>query len=330
MPGGIAYRRRWGNTPMNWAFSASGAAGSLTPGTAVTRIFISYRREDSQWPADRLHQALKPVVADPRRDIFIDVDNIPLGVDFEDHLGAQVGQCDILLAMIGRGWSEARNPQTGQRRLDDPKDFVRIEIATALRRGIRVVPILVDGASIPREDELPEDLRPLAKRNGMDLQRMSFDADVARLIRGLGLGETPRSPKTSAKAVTPQLQGRLMLWGWLVLAVSGPAMLAALASMEVINDQAISMVLFFLSQPALGWLGCVLVAKAVSHRPYWLLAILTLLTCGPVGLGIWYLGLTSMSFDKITAAIVTGSLAALAAGLTAYVVGKLIRKTSPA
>ncbi len=101
----------------------------------------------------------------------------------------------------------------------------------------------------------------------MDLQRMSFDADVARLIRRAGSGGSLWSSKTSVKAATPQLQGRLMLWGWITYGGQRTqAMLAALASMEVINDQAISMVLFFLSQPALGWLGCVLVTKAVSNR----------------------------------------------------------------
>jgi hypothetical protein len=310
----------------------------------MTRIFISYRREDSQWPADRLHQALKPVVADPRKDIFIDVDNIPLGVDFADHLGAQVGQCDILLAMIGRGWVEARNPKTGQRRLDDPKDFVRIEISTALKRGIRVVPILVDGAAIPREEDLPGDLQPLAKRNGMDLQRISFDADVARLIRGLGLEEVPQSSKLAAKPPAKQPPGKLMLWGCIALAVSVPAIFTTLlyvaaprAEGEVPPDFLVGMILVLLSQPILGWLGCILVAKAVSHRPYWLLALLTFVTCGPVGAALWFFGAGAMNSEleytteqENIAAILIASLAALGAGLTAYLIGRLIRKKSPA
>jgi hypothetical protein len=91
----------------------------------VAKIFISYRREDSQHQADRLHAALSKRI--PKRNIFIDVDNIPVGVDFVQHLDEQVGQCDVLLALIGPDWLEAKNPQTGKRRLDDPKDFVRIE-----------------------------------------------------------------------------------------------------------------------------------------------------------------------------------------------------------
>ncbi|MFN7056267.1 OmpA family protein [Hyphomonas sp.] len=151
----------------------------------MARIFISYRREDCQYQADKLHGALKPYVADPRADIFIDVDNIPLGVDFADYLDSKVGQTDVLLALIGHGWLSARDTKTGGRRLDDPQDFVRLEIASALRRGIPVVPVLFDGAPVPEAAELPEDLKPLARRNGIPVNRASFEADVARLVRGL-------------------------------------------------------------------------------------------------------------------------------------------------
>jgi hypothetical protein len=95
----------------------------------MPRIFISYRREDSQWPADRLYETIQSHVADPKRDIFIDVDNIPLGVDFVEHLDSRVAQCDILLAIIGPNWLNIRNPETGQRRLDDPKDLSASKLA---------------------------------------------------------------------------------------------------------------------------------------------------------------------------------------------------------
>lgn len=310
----------------------------------MAKIFICYRREDSQWPTDRLHQALKSVVADPHRDIFIDIDNIPFGVDFEQYLGAQVGQCDILLAMIGRGWIDARDPGTGQRRLDDPKDFVRIEIATALARGIRVVPILVDGAIIPREDELPTGLQPLAKRNGMDLQRMTFDADIARLIRGLGLNEAPAGRKAAAKRSPRPPSNKLALWGWILLALSIPAVFAATSYLfaprgefDPEPDMSTGIALMILSQPILGWIGCTLVAKAASRRPYWLVVLLTFITSGPVGLVIWLTGanIASSGFAitpeaEGVAAVLISSLAALGAGLTALGVGSLIRKrTAP-
>ncbi len=159
----------------------------------MPKVFISYRREDSQYQADRLHAALKPHVADPGRDIFIDVDNIPLGVDFVSHLESKVAQCDVLLALIGPDWLHARDPATGERRLDNPKDFVRVEIASALKREVVVVPVLLDGVAFPPERDLPDDLKPLVRRNGVEVRRLTFDADVQRLIRGLGL-----KPRTAA------------------------------------------------------------------------------------------------------------------------------------
>lgn len=161
----------------------------------MAKIFISYRREDSQYQADKLHSVLKTYVNDPRHDIFIDIDNIPFGVDFVEHLENKVAECEVLLAVIGdRWWNE--DDTTGAPRIDNPKDFVRIEIAAALSRGVPVVPVLLDGASMPSEDALPEDLKPLARRNGIPVQRTSFDTDVARLVSGLP-AELNAPPSTS-------------------------------------------------------------------------------------------------------------------------------------
>jgi formylglycine-generating enzyme required for sulfatase activity len=167
----------------------------------VAKIFISYRREDSQHQADRLHAALSKRI--PKRNIFIDVDNIPVGVDFVQHLDEQVGQCDVLLALIGPDWLEAKNPQTGNRRLDDPKDFVRIEIAAALKRGIPVAPVLLDGAPFPPEHKLPEDLKALTRRNGVEVRRMTFDADAERLVRGLELTRAATAAKPASARPAP-------------------------------------------------------------------------------------------------------------------------------
>jgi len=154
------------------------------------KVFISYRRADSQYQADRLCQIFRSVVPEPDENIFIDIDNIPYGVDFEMHLISQVGRCEILLALIGGQWLEATDPTTGKRRLDLPGDFVRIEISSALERGIKVVPVLFDGARVPAESDLPDSLKLLSKRNGIQVNRMSFENDVMRLISGLGLSES--------------------------------------------------------------------------------------------------------------------------------------------
>lgn len=160
----------------------------------MPKIFISYRREDSKWPVDRLRATLAPHVANPKDDIFVDIDNIPVGVDFVDYIGQQVAKCDLLLAVIGPRWLDIAN-KTGGRRLDDPKDFVRIEIAAALKRGIPVAPVLIDDSVLPHASDLPDDLQGLTRRNGAKLRRETFDSDAERLIAGLKL---PRARKNKS------------------------------------------------------------------------------------------------------------------------------------
>lgn len=175
----------------------------------MTRLFISYRREDSQHAVDRLHAALKPHFNNPEDDIFIDVDNIPFGVDFVEHLDGKVAQCDIMLVVIGKHWITAQDPQSGKPRLDDAADFVRIEIASALARGVPVVPLMLDGTELPTVDALPAELKPLATRNGVNVDRLTFETDVARLIGGLGIGVTPESkPNGSASVESNGSEGR--------------------------------------------------------------------------------------------------------------------------
>ena len=154
----------------------------------MAKIFISYRREDSQYPADMLFKALQPHVDDPDADIFIDVDSIPLGENFVKYLDQKVGECEILLALIGRGWLKSRNDM-GELRLDNPEDFVRVEIASALKRGIPVVPILLDGAPIPLAADLPDDLKELAMRNGEEIRLNAervLPLESARLNKAMG------------------------------------------------------------------------------------------------------------------------------------------------
>lgn len=148
------------------------------------RIFISYRRADSAGYAGRIYDRL---MAHFGKDaVFMDVDTIEAGLDFVVVLQNAVQSCDVLVALIGRQWIHIKD-ENGERRLDNPEDFVRIEIAAALDRDIRVIPVLVDGTSMPNSTELPGNLKPLTRRNALQVNHHSFNADVHRLISQLEL-----------------------------------------------------------------------------------------------------------------------------------------------
>ncbi len=151
--------------------------------TGSAHIFVSYRRSDSADIAGRIYDRLIGKFGkDP---IFKDVDSIPLGLDFKEYLDRKVGECDVLLAIIGDRWLEASD-STGKHRLDDPSDFVRIEIQSALERGIPVIPLLVRDAHIPPEESLPSGLRKLVYRNGIPIRSdPDFHRDMDRLIAAL-------------------------------------------------------------------------------------------------------------------------------------------------
>jgi TIR domain len=146
------------------------------------KIFINYRRGDDSGNTgrlfDRLQEAFQP------EQLFMDVDSVAPGLDFVRVLEEQIGQCDALLAVIGKGWIDARD-DTGARRLDNPEDFVRIEIEAALKQDKRVIPVLVGDTRMPRPEELPEAIRPLARRNAVRLSHERFRADAQGLIKAL-------------------------------------------------------------------------------------------------------------------------------------------------
>jgi uncharacterized protein (DUF2252 family) len=150
------------------------------------KVFISYRRDDSRYQARDIHKAFCQVI--PRDHVFMDVDTIPPGANFRKILQGWVNQCEVLLALIGPGWINARDPKTKRRRLDNPSDFVRVEIGEALARDIPVVPLLIDGTPMPNVDLLPDDLKELVDRQAELVEYRTFDTDVERLIRKLGLG----------------------------------------------------------------------------------------------------------------------------------------------
>ena len=162
-------------------------------------VFISYRRDDSEGQAGRLYDDLVRQFGD--ESVFMDVAGIEPGLDFRKVIDKNVSSCGVLLALIGPSWLDAKD-ETGQRRLDNPLDFVRLETASALKRDIPVVPVLVGKARMPRPEKLPEDLKELAYRNGVELTHARWDSDLQVLVKALQrLTENlPPEPPNVAKA----------------------------------------------------------------------------------------------------------------------------------
>jgi hypothetical protein len=169
----------------------------------MPKVFCCYRREDSIHQVGRIFDQLCNHFA--KQNVFKDVDSIPLGLDFRRVLTEKVGQCDVLLAIIGDTWLNAAD--AGGRRLDSASDFVRIEIETALARGIPVVPVLVGRAPVPREDDLPGSLRELAFRNGLPVRPdPDFHNDITRLVRGILEVVDPAPGKRAPAPLPPRAQ----------------------------------------------------------------------------------------------------------------------------
>lgn len=177
------------------ASAASGLSTSLldeTPrrrellgegGAPEARIaFLSYRREDSSGHAGRLYDRLTDVFGHDQ--VFMDVDNIPPGEDFIDVIQASVWASSIFLLVIGPRWAKFAS-KDGKNRLDDPNDFVRLEISSALKRNIRIIPVLVGGARMPDANELPPEIHPITRKQAVEISDGRFRADAERLIKAI-------------------------------------------------------------------------------------------------------------------------------------------------
>jgi hypothetical protein len=163
-------------------------------------IILSYRREDSAGVTGRIFDRLAQEFGTDR--VFMDIDSMPAGVDFHDHLQEMLEGCGALLVVIGKSWRSQRKGQPA--RIMDPDDWVRIEVETALDRGIPVVPLLIDGASLPNRDQLPESLWPLLRRNALPIDSgRDFHAQLSRLVRDLRLQLDPDTASTGVVTPTP-------------------------------------------------------------------------------------------------------------------------------
>ena len=166
--------RKWrGGVPAWWH------AGPRRAGSGRTsRIFISYRRDDAGPYARLLQVYLRERF--PHAPVFMDLDSIEAGADFAEAIEAGVGSCRVVLALIGPRWLTLTDEE-GRRRLDDEKDWVRFEIRAALERHVRVIPVLIDGAKMPRQQQLPPDLRDLARLNALEMSHDRYEYDTSRL-----------------------------------------------------------------------------------------------------------------------------------------------------
>jgi hypothetical protein len=166
------------------------------------RIFISYRHEETPFAAGRLFDRLVAHFGEGQ--IFMDIDTIQPGDDFAEVITSAVASCNVLLVLIGDRWLTITGDD-GQRRLDHPEDFVRLEIQAALTQKIRVIPVLVGGARMPRAAELPDGLAKLAHRQAVELSPARFDSDIGRLLRVLdrALSDATAQRASAAGDVVP-------------------------------------------------------------------------------------------------------------------------------
>jgi TIR domain len=204
---------------------------AATEHQATGRVFITYRREDTAYPAGWLHDRLVDRLG--HEQVFKDVDSIELGDDFVQVLSDAVASTDVLLALIGDTWLTATD-EHGRRRLDDPDDFVRLEIEAALTRGVRVIPILVEGATMPRAEDLPATLAPLARRQALELSPTRFTFETSRLFQAIDKSLADVQAAQPEPAAPKPLLRRLGEWAkprrtW-ILAVAGVAAAAAAAA----------------------------------------------------------------------------------------------------
>lgn len=163
-----------------------------------TRLFINYRRDDSLATAGRLYDRLSTVFG--KENVFMDVDRIPIGDDFFQHITAQIAQCHVMIVVIGDKWVDLRD-SNGLRRINDPSDVVALEIGTALARRIPILPVLVDEIKMPSPSELPANLKALLFRNAINIRNTNFKSDYFKLLRGL----RPYLPDSKNSIVWPKL-----------------------------------------------------------------------------------------------------------------------------
>lgn len=197
----------WGPAPVGWSLWVDEepiAKPSEDSKPANQRVFISYRRSDCQPQANGLHDGLKHRLH--AASIFMDIDSIPPGADFEEHIRSEIEICDLVLVLIGDNWLDAQ-PGSDLRRIDEENDFVRLEVESALASPrVRVIPVLVEGVQMPRSAEFPESIRRLARLNAFELSDKRWSSDLeklAKLIEQIRREEEPRTQRIEVPESRP-------------------------------------------------------------------------------------------------------------------------------
>jgi hypothetical protein len=169
-------------------------------------VFISYRRAAGAGYAGRIADALVEHFGEDK--VFRDIDSLEPGLDFAEAIERAIESSEVLIAVIGKNWLTAPDA-AGQKRLEKPDDYVRTEIATALKRNIRVIPLLVQGAAMPSARDLPDDLAPLSRRNAFEIHDSSWRDDIQRLVTTLERvikGNRPATPDEPGAVKQPEAQ----------------------------------------------------------------------------------------------------------------------------
>ncbi len=182
------------------------------------RIFVSYRRDDTSGYAGRLYDELVERFGPSR--VFRDIETIPVGSDFVEVIQSGLGSCRALVAVIGKDWLTCLDAD-GNRRLDDPADVLRLEVAQALERGILVVPVLVERATMPPASRLPEDLQALSSRNALEISDDRWKHDNDRLEEVLGTVVRPGRRRLTTRKLIAGLLSLVTLLGTVLSLHSG-------------------------------------------------------------------------------------------------------------
>ncbi|MEO7268665.1 MAG: toll/interleukin-1 receptor domain-containing protein [Knoellia sp.] len=185
----------WGPAPDDWTWWTE-EPGSDSLANDLHRIFISYRRSDCQSQANAVHDGLRNRLANAS--VFMDIDAIPIGVDFEKHIRGEIQVCDQVLVLIGDNWLDCR-PGSEIRRIDEPEDFVRLEIENAFASPrAAVIPVLVEGAKMPSRSELPESIAGLGRLNAFEMDDSRWQADILRLSTTLANADREQKARAAA------------------------------------------------------------------------------------------------------------------------------------